>query len=73
VCRAVVYVGGDESGQVQVTPGGRGGGMEAQRPVDLPQHVREVRAGRLRAGQPQEPGAQQVADVVLVVEDGRER
>jgi hypothetical protein len=65
VCRAwaVVDVVGDESGQVQVAPGGRGCGMEAQPPAGLPQHqVREVGAGRLRPGQLQEPAAQQVAD-----------
>ena len=43
--------------------------MVAQGRVDLPQHhVREVAAGRLRAGQLQQPGAQQVADIVVVVE-----
>jgi len=63
---AVVDVSGDEPGQVQVTPGSRSFGMEVQRPVDLTQHhVREVRTGRLRAGQLQEPGAKRVADVPI--------
>ena len=42
--------------------------MVSQRPVDLPQHhVGEVGAGRGRPGQVQEPGAQQAADLVVVV------
>ena len=68
MCRAAVDVGGDDSGQAQVVPGGggAGGGAATSRLAAAP--CARGRRGPPGAGEIQEPGAQEVAEVLVVVQ-----